>query len=217
MKGADDTGLVVKSLALRATLRTTAATWRVRETVAADCRPILEGNQAAVIAFWHFQMLPLWYALRYLAPAAVVSASRDGELLARYLGSLGYPSVLRGSSSRGGSEVLSAAVAELALRPVLITPDGPRGPARVAKPGAIVAALRAEVPVVVAGWRSDRTLRFRSWDRMEVPLPFARVDIRYERFDVGVPTGDRVVEKDLARLAAALDGVVERAAAAEPG
>lgn len=204
-------GPSAKARAVRLVLGAAAATWRISEEIPSDCKGILRGESTAVIAFWHFQMLPLWYALRGLHPSAIVSPSADGGVLAGWLGSLGYGPVLRGSSSRGGGEALAAAVELLAERSVLLTPDGPRGPSRQAKPGALVAALRADVPLVVAGWSARRVIRFGSWDRMEAPAPFSRVRIRYALFDhTGLSAEQRLTPEDLARLSRAIDAVSGR-------
>jgi lysophospholipid acyltransferase (LPLAT)-like uncharacterized protein len=153
-----------------AAIRLLARTWRVT----------LEGRVPTgpcIIAFWHGEMLPVWYAFRFLRPVALVSASRDGGLLATLLADWGYR-VVRGSSSKGGSEALGDLVREAAHSVVLITPDGPRGPAHVAKPGAVVAAHRAGVPLVLVRMRATRVKRFeRSWDRFCLPLPFAAITL----------------------------------------
>src|SRR5436305_6379917 len=95
-------------LGARLLLRGIAMTWRVREEIPDDCRPILEGRELAVIAFWHGKMLPVWYRFRNGGRVALISASGDGDILAIYLQrSLGY-SVIRGSSSRQGKEALGA-------------------------------------------------------------------------------------------------------------
>ena len=56
--------------------------------------------------------------------------------------------------------------------------DGPRGPARVVKPGLLLLAQRAGaaiVPILVsARWH----IEVGSWDRMQIPLPLSRVRIR---------------------------------------
>lgn len=131
----------------------------------------------SIVAFWHGEMLPAWYAFRALRPVALVSSSKDGSLLSRLLQDWGYGVVL-GSSSKGGKEALEQLVAEASTRIVLLTPDGPRGPAHQAKPGAVVAAHRAHVPLVLVRMRSSRTSVFaRSWDSFALPLPFATVDL----------------------------------------
>jgi lysophospholipid acyltransferase (LPLAT)-like uncharacterized protein len=175
-------------LMARLLLSLLAHTWRIREEIPDDCRAILAGSEIAVVAFWHGKMLPAWYRFRRSGMAALVSASRDGEILARYLErSLGYARVIRGSSSRKGSEALDEMVDALKERSCLITPDGPRGPAGKAKPGALVAAIRSGRPLLAVGWHSSGSWRLNSWDAMEVPRPFAEVVFRYCKIDISPP------------------------------
>ncbi len=152
-------------------VRLLAATWRVQ-------RPEWPVKGPCVVALWHGQQLPMIALHRGRPFVAMISLSRDGGLLARVLGHLGYE-VLRGSTSRGGREALMQSL--LALRegkcPVLAV-DGPRGPAGSVAPGAAALAKAAHVPVVfgrvvAAGWRA------RSWDRFLVPWPCARVVVEY--------------------------------------
>ena len=70
---------------------------------------------------------------------------------------------------------LLAAVADGRL--VGLTPDGPRGPAEIVKPGLAWLASRTGVPVVPVTSAADRAHAFGSWDRFRLPLPFARVVI----------------------------------------
>lgn len=147
---------------------------------------MVAGGEPCVVVFWHGRMIPVWYRFRGDA-AAVVSASADGELLADYLErTLGYAVVIRGSSSRGGGEALAAMVEQLKERRVLITPDGPRGPLHRAKPGALVAAQRSSRPVLCCSWIASRAFALGSWDRMEIPYPFAKVEFRYCKFNLPI-------------------------------
>ncbi|MBI2793775.1 MAG: lysophospholipid acyltransferase family protein [Ignavibacteria bacterium] len=151
-------------------LRILASTWRIR----------IEGNlpkNPCLVAFWHGEMLPVWYAMRGKGPTALVSESRDGSYLARLLTDWGFH-VVRGSSSKGGSEALQEVVAELSQHIVLMTPDGPRGPIHECKPGVVVAAQRAQVPVVLVRAFASRAVVFdKSWDRFMVPALFAHITI----------------------------------------
>ncbi len=216
------------SFVLRWGLRLLGATWRYREqwvgAPAADTPhadvpntdvpntdvPNTDvPNAPAVIAFWHGAMLPVWYRYRRRGATALVSASPDGALLAGYLErSLRYERVIRGSSSRGGSEALALVVEALAERPCLITPDGPRGPARQAKAGALVAAQRAGVPVVAVGWWCRRAVRLRSWDGMRIPLPFSIINFRYCIFDLSTERNHRIDDATLARFQETLNATM---------
>ncbi len=167
-------------LVLPGVMRLLSATWKIEEEGREEVESVLSGEEPAVIAFLHGRMFPVWYRFRGGRFGAVVSGSRDGELLTRYLKKgLKYISVLRGSSSRGGSEVLEEMVRLLAHTSCLITPDGPRGPAGEPKVGALLAARRSGRRVVVVTWKAERSRRFKTWDRMEIPRPFSRIKFRY--------------------------------------
>jgi lysophospholipid acyltransferase (LPLAT)-like uncharacterized protein len=108
-----------------------------------------------------------------------VSRSADGDLIAKVLERWGYRAV-RGSSSRGGSEALRQIVRLVRSgQSVAITPDGPRGPRRKMKPGAVLAASMAGVPILPMSSGTPRAWWFGRWDRFLVPKPFARVKIVY--------------------------------------
>ena len=124
-------------------IRTLFATLRVRHV-----RP---GNLAAVpqylLAFWHAHLLLMLHS-RFSKPISVMSSrSRDGEIIAgvfRYYG----VDVARGSSSRGASAVLREMIRRArAGSNIVFTPDGPTGPARVAKDGVVFAAQATGLPV----------------------------------------------------------------------
>ena len=160
-----------------------ARTWRIRA----------EGelpDSAAVIAFWHGDMLPLWKHFSGTQSIAVISQSRDGGLLADLVSRWGFQTV-RGSSSKDGKRVLEEMVAAAgAGRQVLITPDGPRGPRQQMKIGALIAAHRAGVPLVLARVSCARAIHGNNWDRFLIPLPFARIDIDFATLIVP-PDADR--------------------------
>jgi lysophospholipid acyltransferase (LPLAT)-like uncharacterized protein len=160
-----------------------ARTWRIR----------IEGElptSAAVIAFWHGDMLPVWKHFSETRSIAVISQSRDGGLLADLVGRWGFQTV-RGSSSKDGKRVLAEMVnAARAGRQVLITPDGPRGPHQVMKIGALIAAHRAGIPLVLARVSCSRAVHGSHWDRFLIPLPFAKIEIDFATLIIP-PDADR--------------------------
>ncbi len=138
-------------------------------------------GEPCIVAFWHevLPSMPIAWQLakrRGRATPAVVLASghRDGRMIGMAMGTFGLRMVV-GSSSRGGASGLRRLAA--ALREgadVGLTPDGPRGPRRVAAAGvAQLAALSGARVLPVAAW-TQWALKFHSWDRMRFPLPFGR-------------------------------------------
>ena len=159
-------------------IRLLASTWRLKPS-----GPIPEGP--CVVAFWHDEMLPVWKLFADRDAIALTSKSRDGGLLAELLVQWGY-TVVRGSSSRHGKEALEELVNCAQRSTVLMTPDGPRGPRHEFKPGAVVAAHRAGVPLYLCMARARGVRLNKSWDRFLVPLPFASVDIVLS-FPISIP------------------------------
>jgi lysophospholipid acyltransferase (LPLAT)-like uncharacterized protein len=157
-----------------------AATWRLRRLEPdATRRPTLPAEAGRIYAFWHGQMLPVIAMHRGESVAVLISSHRDGERLARVAERFGFGSI-RGSTTRGGATALRAMHRALAegVR-VVITPDGPRGPAKQFAPGVLIAAQRAGVPIVLAAAAVDRQWRLGTWDRFVIPKPFARITVAY--------------------------------------
>lgn len=159
-------------------LRLLALTWRVRVRgrEALDAA-LLRGP--VVYAFLHGELLALTALHADQGVVGLVSRSRDGERLSSALSSLGYR-VVRGSSSRGA--VAGARAGDRALgegSSLALAVDGPRGPRGVPKPGVARMALERGLPVACTRARTRHALRLSSWDRFEIPLPFARIELDY--------------------------------------
>lgn len=132
-----------------------------------------------VLAFWHGSMLYAWYAHSNMNVHALTSQSKDGGLLARILEKWDY-NVVRGSSSQGGKVALGILVDILKYEgSVAITPDGPRGPEYIFKPGAVIAAQRSGTPLVLLGIGYQKMWRLGSWDKFQIPKPFSKVKLIY--------------------------------------
>ncbi len=186
---------------LGATCRFAYVDWDAAAAVTAADRPV-------IYAFWHSRLLMMFFPRRHRGREIVllVSPSRDGEIIRKVLSSFGYRTV-RGSSARGGHQALRVMARALTGgNDVAITPDGPRGPAEKVKLGILLLARMtgaAIVPVACGarpGWRAG------SWDRLLVPLPFAR--LRYVAGEpIIVPADADDLEPWRLRLEAELDRV----------
>ncbi|MEO5588847.1 MAG: lysophospholipid acyltransferase family protein, partial [Gemmatimonadaceae bacterium] len=132
-----------------------------------------------LFALWHGQMLPLLWHHREEGIAVLVSEHRDGESIATVLGMLGY-TLIRGSTSRGAGRALLGLVRTLRSGvDAAITPDGPRGPRHQFAAGALIAANRANAPILPIVAHVDRYWQLSSWDGFIIPKPFARVTVAY--------------------------------------
>ncbi|HRP02555.1 MAG TPA: DUF374 domain-containing protein [Candidatus Kapabacteria bacterium] len=152
-----------------------AKTWRIEYQLP---------SKTGIVAFWHGDMLAIWYIFGKIASYSIVSPSKDGEILNLILQKWGL-NVLRGSSSRGGKEALNAMV-EVAKEGnfVLITPDGPQGPYHKIKAGAVIASIRAEVPLYFANIEINNLKVFtKSWDKFKLPYPFTKIKITIKEYN----------------------------------
>lgn len=165
-------------------LRGLSATWRCRwedKAKAIHQKP----SQNYVIAVWHNRLgismvtYHKYFRRHNTSPlASLISASKDGGLLATVLKKFGVQAA-RGSSSRRGAQAL------VELRSwmdkgyhVAITPDGPRGPCYTVHDGAITLAQVTGRQLIPVSAHIHWKFRPRSWDRFQIPLPFSRCDIR---------------------------------------
>jgi lysophospholipid acyltransferase (LPLAT)-like uncharacterized protein len=173
-------GILARLVALY--LRFVWATTRWTLVGEEHARPFADGPM--ILAFWH-ERLPLaalgWRLLARRVPQArgrraqvLISRHRDGRLIASAVRPFGID-VVHASSSRGGATGLRGLARIRAGGGVaVITPDGPRGPTRMAAPGVAQLAALAGVAVLPCAVASSRMRLARSWDRMRFPLPFAR-------------------------------------------
>lgn len=133
-------------------------------------------NGGSIWCFWHRCLMPAaCYFRGRPRTTLLISASFDGELIARTIERLGYETV-RGSSSRagaGGLRALARAVGNGATG--VIPGDGPRGPRYTLKPGIARLAQITRLPINSFYILPQRAWVLRSWDALIIPKPFSRV------------------------------------------
>lgn len=133
----------------------------------------------AILAVWHECTAYALYLHSGSNFHAASSYSFDGELAARLTHQFNVECV-RGSTSRGGAEVLRELEKALKLVDCVgLTMDGPRGPRRHAQPGLAILSARTGVPVIPLAFAISKSWRLRTWDRMAVPKPFAKLRYAY--------------------------------------
>lgn len=144
----------------------------------------LAERNGVILAFWHGRML-MGPAVRKMTDAKVymlISAHRDGEIIARGVRSFGID-FIRGSSAnpkkadknKGGASAIAQMAAALKNGDVVgVTPDGPRGPGEKVNKGVIRLAAMTGAPILPAAYSTSRGRHLRSWDRFWLAAPFSR-------------------------------------------
>jgi lysophospholipid acyltransferase (LPLAT)-like uncharacterized protein len=174
--------------ALGATLR-----WRTEGLDHLDA--IVKGGRQPILAFWHGRILPATYYFRRRRIVVITSENFDGEWIAGIIERFGYGTA-RGSTSRGGRKALLQLTRDMAAgKSAGFTVDGPRGPARAAQPGAVWLAKATGNPVLPFHLEASRHWTMSSWDRTQIPKPFATVSIAMgEPFYVPADADDAAIE-----------------------
>jgi lysophospholipid acyltransferase (LPLAT)-like uncharacterized protein len=147
--------------------------WRVEGLQHYDA--VLTSGRQPVMTFWHGRILPATFYFRRRGIVVITSENFDGEWIARIIERFGFGTA-RGSTTRGGSAALRQLVKDMrAGRPAGFTIDGPRGPARVAQPGAVWLAKATGNPLLPFHLEASSFWSVRSWDRTQIPKPFSTV------------------------------------------
>lgn len=152
------------------------ATFRWRIDGYEHLKEIESAGQQPIYAFWHGRILPATVFWKRRGIVVITSENFDGEWIARIIARFGYGTA-RGSTSRGARRALLQLVRDVHERPAAFTIDGPRGPARVAQPGAVWLSKATGHPVLPFHIEASRHWTLRSWDRAQIPQPFARAAI----------------------------------------
>ena len=162
--------------------------------LAATCRvvPVRGGEHldrlqaegtAAILSYWHQMQI---FCGRYLLTRArdglrvsfLTSPSVTGEVPAAIIRRWGA-GVLRGSSKRSAGQALKDMFGVLVAEKtsLVITPDGPTGPLHEFKPGTLMLARMTKAPIILVAYAAKPCIRWNSWDRFILPLPFSKVAI----------------------------------------
>lgn len=170
--------LTLKTKALSGTLiglvNSICTTLRLKETGREAMEQLIVDHKGAILVTWHGRtMIPLW-RVKNRGFLALISLSKDGDIQARNFASLGYR-IVRGSTGRRGAAATREILKGIEAGGVLaFTPDGPRGPARVAQEGAVYFAKKTGKPIIAVGAAAQPAWELRSWDSYLIPKPFAK-------------------------------------------
>ena len=172
-------------------------------------------QQPVIFAIWHNRLLMLPRVFDPSFPTrqsyGLISASRDGDMIANWIERAGYGTI-RGSSSRKGVAALRQLMDTLATNGnVLFTPDGPRGPVYQVSQGVVFLAQKSGAPIVPIHMEYSSCWRMKSWDRFVVPRPFATLRAIFGA-PIRIPPldGPEQLEAEQLRVQTAMMSLVEQ-------
>ena len=191
-----------------------ASTFRWRQEGLQHLDEVKRSGRQPIMAFWHGRILPSTYFFQRRGIVVITSENFDGEWIAGIIERFGYGTA-RGSTSRGAVKALVQLKRDMAAgKPAAFTLDGPRGPARVAQPGAIWLAKATGNPIVPFHIEARRHWTLRSWDRTQIPKPFSDLAIAIgEPIEVPAGADDAAMERARQALEARLTALEARALA----
>lgn len=141
-------------------------------------------QEKCLLMLWHNRLAITPFILSHYTPfiqyAALVSASRDGEILSTIIHSyqnghtIRVPHLARYQALR---EIIRHVKEKKYV--VIITPDGPRGPRYEVKPGLAIAAIETHAHVVALNWKAEKYWELKTWDRLRLPKPFTTLHVTF--------------------------------------
>ena len=162
-------------------------------------------ESSCILMLWHDKLVILPEILHHYTSdfscTAFISKSRDGDPLALVTESYPRGRVLRvphNARHKALCNMIDLLKKEKGV--VLITPDGPRGPRHVVKPGVVVAARESGAKIIPFSWKADRFWQLNTWDQMQIPKPFSRVEVIFGKPVVLSKTTENSIEQDVELL-----------------
>lgn len=137
-----------------------------------------------IFSVWHQNLIAAAFGQKAGKLVLLGSRSRTADPIVRFTQTLGHE-VVRGSSGggnrdKGGKAAKSEMIVKLSQhKQGAVTPDGPRGPAFIVKPGIVDMASETGLAIVPLCVKATRYWQFKSWDKIQMPKPFARLDVYY--------------------------------------
>ncbi len=186
------------------------ATYHWREAGTDHLREVAVQGRQPILALWHGRILSATLYFRDRGVVAMTSENFDGEWVARLMRRFGYRAA-RGSTSRGGARALAQLRREMSDgHAAAFTVDGPRGPARVAQPGAAWLASATGNPIVPFHIEAADAWTVKSWDSHQVPKPGSvlavaigrPIDVPPQADETAIEQGRLSVEQSLMELEA---------------
>ena len=145
-----------------------------------------KSDKPIIICIWHgFFVFPMFFLKKHYIQTKVVSSTHtDSMILARVLNDYGF-NLIKGSSTRGAKNVIKEMMTFLNKNNsiIAITNDGPKGPPRIAKGGAVALAKKMNAHIVFITGKSSNYRKLKTWDSFILPKLFSKNDVYINQID----------------------------------
>jgi len=157
-----------------------------------------------ILVSWHGKVLGLMEYMKHKGYFALVSQSRDGDIITTIAKNFGY-NFFRGSSNKGGKEAIKNMgdfFRENTDAKIIITPDGPTGPEHKVKPGALILSQNSGRPIIPMIVDVKNSWKFKNWHTFYLSKPFSKMRVvfgepLYFNKNESVETGTQKIEDAL--------------------
>lgn len=138
-----------------------------------------DSGRPIVRTSWHYCVLGLFAIYKHNPLVLMVSASNDGDYLARLVEKLGFDTVRGSSNKRGAKAAIELIRALRSGKHCGLAADGSQGPAQIAQAGPLLLAGKSGGMVLPMAYSASRYFTFKTWDRLILPKPFSKIDVFY--------------------------------------
>lgn len=167
----------MKAFLIKSVLKMYISTFRYNLTVGDNVQKLLDEGKRLVLCSWHNQLGLIVGKADHYRAVTMISRSKDGEILANVVKSMGME-VVRASSSKGASTGTMEMLEYMKKgHHAIMAVDGPKGPVYEFKSGTLYLAKKTDKVIVPIVCNCKRFFRFNSWDKFLLPKPFAKIDI----------------------------------------
>ncbi len=160
-------------------IRFLGMTWRIEWRNTENLEKARALSKQGVVSFLHGRLLVIVYGHRKWKISVLASEHPDGDLIGRAAAWFGWEHLKGSSSRRGAAGFRELAAALRGGRDAGLAVDGSRGPRGCVQQGATeLSRMTGEAVIPVSNSARPRRI-FSSWDRFQIPGPFAKVVVAY--------------------------------------
>lgn len=151
-------------------------TCKMEQRISIKSMLLLAEEKCTIFSYWHGRFLIFPEIMQqYGSFTAVVSSSRDGDILTAILNSYGHRTI-RGSSRKHSTNAMRGILKLIDQQTSFaITPDGPKGPCFEINGNITLLAHKYNLPVIAMSYSATRFIKLKTWDQFIIPLPFSKI------------------------------------------